>query len=67
MAAGVVQSVQKMWLSQAEVCVFLDCTDEWVRDHVRDSGEVHVSKEGGMYWYLLKDIVRFIERRSIFE
>lgn len=62
---GVVQPVAKLWLSQPEAAFFMGCTEEWLRKNVRYSGEVAVSKEKGMYWYLLSDLNRFIASRNV--
>ena len=66
-ALGVVQAVYKKFLSQQECAVYMGVKDEWIRDNVRDSGEVRVFKEKGIYWYLLSDIDKFITSRSLYK
>lgn len=62
---GVVQPVFKKYLSQQECAVYMGVKEEWIRDNVRDSGEVEVCNEKGIYWYLLADIDKFMSSRSL--
>ena len=62
---GVVQPVFKKYLSQQECAFYMGVKEEWIRENVRDSGEVEVCREKGTYWYLLADIDRFISRRNL--
>lgn len=64
-AVGVVQPVAKVWASQKEACLFMGCSLEWLRDNVLHSGEVQVARHGGMTWYLIEDLNKFIQNRNV--
>ena len=65
MPLGVVQPLFKIWLSQQECAVYMGCSEEWIRENVRCSGEVEVCREKGIFWYRLEDIDRFISSRNV--
>lgn len=59
-----IKELEKVWLSNAEACAYLDCTRDFL-EGLRDSAEVKWAKIGGKCYYELASINRMFDRHMV--
>lgn len=61
---GKVEPVQKLWLSTAEACAYLDCSLDYM-EKLRNNAEVSYAQDGRKIWYDIRSIDRFLNRKKV--
>lgn len=59
-----IKELEKVWISTAEACVYLDCTRDFL-EGLRDNAEVEWAKVSGKCYYNLPSIDRMFDRNRV--